>query len=121
MQGDRGGMLCKVFSIQIQTSEDMAKLEEALVRLVGGERSKCTLIRSQEFVNLRLRALYDRGPEDRIVAYGGRIKVCLESDKTADVYLMEFGLDSVPALLGKRLCPDEDGDSDDAKGDGCPG
>lgn len=101
-------MLCKVFSIQIQTKEDMAKLEDALVRLTGGERSKCALIRAQEFVNLRLRALYDRGPAERIVVYGERVKICLESDKTVDIYLMELGVEGVPALLGKRSYPCDD-------------
>lgn len=108
-------MLYKVFSIQIQRSDDMVKLEEALVRLVGGERSKCALVRSQDFVNLRLRALYDRGPRDRIVVYGERIKVCLEIDKTAEIYLMEFGVDSVPALLGKRGCPDDEPEPEDGE------
>lgn len=106
-------MLCKVFSIQIKTTDDMGRLEEALVRLVGGERSKCALVRSQDFVNLRLRALYDRGPSDRIVVYGERIKVCLESDKTAEIYLIELGIDGVPALLGKRGCPEEEPDGED--------
>jgi hypothetical protein len=107
-------MLCKVFSIQIQCKNDMARLEDALVRLMGGERSKCSLIRSQEFVNIRLRALYDRGPSERIVVYGERVKVCLESDKTVDIYLSELGLDSVPVLLGKRDSPEDgaDGSSD---------
>ena len=101
-------MLCKVFSIQIQSKDDMAKLEDALVRLMGGERSKCALIRSQEFINIRLRALYDRGPAERIVVYAERVKVCLESDKTADIYLAELGIDSVPVLLGKRDCPEDE-------------
>jgi hypothetical protein len=100
-------MLCKVFSVHIQTKEDMGKLEEALISLLGGERSKCSLIRSQEFVNIRLRALYNRGPAERIVVYGERVKVCLELDKTAHIYLMELGLDAVPALLGKRDCPED--------------
>lgn len=101
-------MLCKVFSVHIQSKEDMARLEEALVSLLGGERSKCALIRSQEFVNIRLRALYDRGPAERIVVYGERVKVCLELDKTADIYLIELGVDAVPVLMGKRACPEED-------------
>ena len=100
-------MLHKVFSIQIQCKEDMAKLEEALVRLLGGEQSKCSLVRSQEFINIRLRALYNRGPAERIEVYGERVKICLDVDKTAEIYLMELGLDAVPALLGKRPCPDD--------------
>ena len=100
-------MLYKVFSIQVKTKEDMSRLEEALVSLLGGEQSKCALVRSQEFINIRLRALYNRGPSEAIVVYGERVKICLDPDKNADVYLMELGVDAIPSLLGKRPASDD--------------
>jgi len=101
--------LYKVFSIQVKTKEDMAKLEEALVSLLGGEQSKCAMMRSQEFINIRLRALYNRGPAEAIVVYGEKVKICLTPEKNADIYLMELGIDAVPALLGKRAHQDDAG------------
>lgn len=110
-------MLCKVFSIKVESKDDMAKLEDALVCLMGGERSKCALIRSQDFVNIRLRALYDRGPSERIVVYGERVKVCLELDKTVEIYLMELGVDGVPVLSGKRRLSVDDPDHGEGEQD----
>ena len=107
-------MLYKVFSIHVKTKEDMDKMEQALVSLLGGEQSKCALMRSQEFINIRLRALYDRGPAENIVVYGERVKICLDPEKHAEIYLMELGVDSVPALLGKRsFSEDPSGACDD--------
>jgi len=106
-------MLLKVFTLQIHNQQDMALLERTLGRLLGSEFNKCSLVRSQEFINIRLRALYDRGPADRIVAYGERVKVCLEVDKTADIFLMESCMDDAPSLLGKRSSVDEDDPSCD--------
>jgi hypothetical protein len=101
-------MLLKVFTLQINSKQDMVLLEKALGRLLGSEFNKCSLVRSQEFINIRLRALYDRGPADRIVAYGERVKVCLEVDKTADIFLMESSMDDGPSLLGKRSSLEEE-------------
>ena len=50
----------KLFSIRVTNKQDMAKLEEVVASLLGGERGKCSFIRSHEFVQLRLKALYPR-------------------------------------------------------------
>ena len=107
-------MLYEIFSIQIKSREDMSTLEDTISRLLGGEQRKCALLRSQEFVNLRLRALYDRGPDRLPVVYGEGLKISLDSDKHARVYLLQLGFDTDPVYLGKRVHPDGGDDDRDA-------
>ena len=56
-------MLQKVFSIKIESKSDMARVEEVLVGLLGGEHHRCSFLRSGEFIRLRNLALYPRHRE----------------------------------------------------------
>lgn len=104
-------MLYEIFSIQIAGRSDMLVLEDTIIRLLGGEQNKCALFRSQEFVNLRLRALYNRGPDCPPAVYGEGFKIFLDADKRVHVYMLELGFDMDPTYLGKRKNPDDDQDA----------
>jgi hypothetical protein len=99
----------KVFAINITSKEDMAVLESTVGSLLGGEQNKCALVRSQEFIKLRLSALYGRG-ERAMSVYGGDLQIKLDADRTVTVYHLSFGVDQDETLLGKRAeCePDTD-------------
>lgn len=99
----------KVFSIRVQDKSDMDVLESTVGRLLGGEQNKCALVRSQEFIKLRLSALYGRG--DKVMSvYGGDLQISLDSDRMVTVYHLSSGVDPDESLLGKRVeCePDTD-------------
>jgi len=104
-------MLHEIFAIKINDRNDMLLLEETIMKLLGGEQNKCALLRSQEFVNLRLRALYNRGPDRPAIVYGEGLKIFLDTEKQARVYLLELGFDTDPTYLGKRNSPDDDQDA----------
>ena len=92
----------KVYSIRIRDKEDMAVLESTLGGLLGGEQNKCALVRSFEFVNLRLSALYGRGPPAMSV-YGGDLQIALAADKNVTIYHLSSTVDVEESLLGKRV------------------
>jgi hypothetical protein len=101
----------KVYTIQIKNPKDMNSLEQTLASLLGGEHNKCAFIRSQEFIALRLRALYGRSPSAQAAAssvvYGEGLKITLDPDNHASVYLVSPSIEADPSLLvGKRACPD---------------
>jgi hypothetical protein len=113
----------KVFVQRITCKEDMTLLEETIGNLLGGEHNKCSLVRCNEFVQLRLCALYNRGARP-VHAYGEGLQISLDVDNVASVYLLSTYVDADDALLvlGKRSepepeqrCPDDDGDA--AEGD----
>jgi hypothetical protein len=98
-------MLFKVFSITIDTCRDMASLEDKLRGLLGGEHSKkCAFMRSQEYIALRLTALYRKETiRNPVVVYSEGVKVCLNPDWSVDVYMLEMGVDNdITSVLGKR-------------------
>ena len=93
----------------------MSKLEQTVASLLGGEYNKCSFIRSQDFITLRLRALYTRAqeasvaPRDPIVVYGEGLKITLDVDNNASVFLVSPSIEAESSLqhnLGKRACPD---------------
>ena len=101
---DNNKMLFKVFSITINDSQDMARLEDLVRGLLGGEHSKkCAFMRSKEYIALRLMALYRkeslRAP---MAVYSEGMKICLNLDWSVDVYVLEIGIDNddVAATLG---------------------
>jgi hypothetical protein len=108
-------MLQKVLSLSIQGQQDMTKLEQTVACLLGGEHHKCSFVRSQDFIKLRLQALYhpaaQRAP---LVVYGEGLKICLDNDNLATVYLVDPSIDpdlptppSEPTtVLGKRAQPE---------------
>ena len=91
----------KVFSIKIQGKEDMAKLESVIGGLLGGEQNKCSFTRCQDFVNLRLCALYNRG-ETPLSIYGEDIQIYLDEEKNISVYMLSTGIEESDHILGKR-------------------
>lgn len=99
----------RVFVIRIRGKEDMAVLESTVGGLLGGEQNKCALIRSFEFVNLRLSALYGRGAPSMSV-YGGDLQITLDSDKIVTVYHLSTSVDVDESLLGKRIESEPDQD-----------
>lgn len=98
----------KVFVLAIDTKEDMSLLESTIGGLLGGERNKCSLIRCNEFVQLRLRALYGRGKAP-VHVYGEGLQISLGVDNVASVYLLTSYVEPDEGLLGKRSQPEEDG------------
>ncbi len=89
-------MLQKVFSIKIHNKDDMARLEEVVIGLLGGEHHRCAFLRSGEFVRLRTLALYhsSHGVKQSVdsplhsVHLEG-LKITLTPTKTAYVYLTD--------------------------------
>lgn len=106
----------RVFMLKIQSQQDMALLEQTVASILGGEFLKCAFIRSTDFISLRLRALYNpREHSEVLVIYGQNLKISLDMDNHATVFLLDPGIEpdptlcpySSPSLLGKRACPDD--------------
>ena len=91
----------KVFSIRVKCKEDMAKLESVVGGLLGGEQNKCSFVRCQDFVNLRLCALYNRG-ETPLSIYAENIQISLDTEKNVTVYMLSTGVEESDHILGKR-------------------
>jgi hypothetical protein len=105
----------KVFTRPIRSKADMALLETTIGGLLGGEHSKCSLVRTNEFVQLRLCALYNRGAPPLHV-YGEGLQISLDVDNVASVYLLTTSVESDEILLlGKRQAaePDDPVDPED--------
>jgi hypothetical protein len=51
-------MLQKMFSIRVSNKNDMARLEEVVIGLLGGEHHRCAFLRSGEYQRFRNEALY---------------------------------------------------------------
>lgn len=103
------GMQRAVLSIKIRGQEDMARLEQTIGVLLGGENHKCSLMRSKDFVSLRLRALYNRPailPREGLLVYGEGLKITLDDQNNAAVYLTVPSIDQDESVLGKRACPE---------------
>jgi hypothetical protein len=103
-----------VFSVRIRTKKDMAELEDTITTLLGGEQGKCALIRSQDFLALRLRALYGRESGRPLVVYGEGLKIALDLDNVGSVSLLNPPpIDPVDEayeayMLGKRPRPEDE-------------
>jgi hypothetical protein len=102
-------MPTKIFSTQIQNKADMAAMENMLTSLLGGERNKCSLIRSHDYQSLRLRALYRRAKDKdapTLVMYGEGLKITLDSDNVGAIFLLEPETietdEDAQTVLGKR-------------------
>lgn len=80
----------KIFSVRVGCMADMTAVEREISRVVGGkDERQSILLRSQEFVRLRLSALYDKGGKSIPMSiYCGNLQVCLDHDKTVTVYLL---------------------------------
>jgi len=98
-------MLREVYSKQIKGAADMSEFEAVVARVMGCEQ--CSFMRSQDYLRFRIGALYRAELEEPLESYGERVKVRLDCDRIATVYLLE---DTVPpeVLLGKRDAPDSD-------------
>jgi hypothetical protein len=92
-------MLRKILSLHVGNKEDMARLEAGIVDLLGGEHHKCSFIRSEAFVKLRLRALYGRGDASSaptVSAYWEGLKVTLTQGGTVCVYIADACVEEAP-------------------------
>lgn len=47
-----------MFSIRVENKSDMARLEEVVIGLLGGEHHRCSFLRSGEYQRFRNEALY---------------------------------------------------------------
>ena len=107
-------MSAPLFSVKIRTKKDMAVLEDTITTLLGGELGKCALTRSQDFLALRLRALYRQEQGPPLVVYGEGLKITLDMDNVGSVTLLHPPpIDPVDEeyeayMMGKR--PHEAGD-----------
>jgi hypothetical protein len=108
----------RVFTQRIQDKQDMILLESTVAGLLGGEHNKCYLIRSSEFVQLRLCALYDKGLRPLHV-YGENLQISLDTDNVASVYLLSMSVDAEEILLGKRTEPDCEAEQAEPAGSWC--
>lgn len=95
----------KVFVQRIECKEDMSCLEQTIGGLLGGEHNKCSLIRCNEFIQLRLRALYRKGVGP-IHVYGEGLQISLDENNVATVYLLTSFVEPDEGLLGKRSEPE---------------
>jgi hypothetical protein len=95
-------MLQKLFSILVETKQDMAKVEEVVGGLLGGEYNKCAFTRSHEFIKLRLHALYPRksdGPRaSNLSVYGEGLKITLTPSGVVCVFITDPCFEPVPVL-----------------------
>lgn len=82
-------MLQKLFSIRVVQKEDMARLEEVVVGLLGGEHHRCSFLRSDEFVKLRNYALYCKQKTSTRSVHVEGLKIVLLSTGKACVYLTD--------------------------------
>lgn len=90
----------------------MARLEQTIGTLLGGENHKCSFVRSKDFVSLRLRALYNRPstlPGEGLLVYWEGLKITLDVNNNAAVYLTVPSIDPDESVLGKRSCPEAGG------------
>lgn len=95
----------KVFVLRIESKEDMSRLESTIGGLLGGEHNKCSLIRCNEFIQLRLCALYGKGVAP-IHVYGEGLQISLDTNNVASVYLLTSFVEPDEGLLGKRSEPE---------------
>jgi hypothetical protein len=104
----------KVVAVRIASKDDMTRVEEELCKVIGS-KGKCTLLRSEDFIRLRLCALYDRGDPPMSV-YSHNVQVHLSEDKTVSIFLLSTellgGVEGV-VVLGKRADPDNSDCEDD--------
>ena len=100
----------KVFAKCIKGNKDMVELESMVGSLLGGEDNKCSLTRSSDFVQLRLRALYGRGgvPLQPLHVFGEGLQISLDQDNVASVFLLSMSVDDDVILGQKRTEPDSE-------------
>jgi hypothetical protein len=103
----------RVFALQVQGKDDMTRIEKVVGGLLGSKGSRCALVRSQDFINLRLCALYNRG-QPPMTVYGEGVQVCLDREKNVTVYLFPNTavVPDARVLLGKRSEPESLDDRD---------
>ncbi len=97
----------KLLGVRVQGKDDMTRIETFLGGLLGSKLSRCALVRSQDFIKLRLCALYSRG-EPPMTVYGEGVQVYLDREKNVTVYLLTNSVpDDEPGAvpLGKRCEP----------------
>jgi len=105
----------KVFSRLVVGNKDMVELESMVGSLLGGEDNKCSLIRSSDFVKLRLRALYDReekGGSLPMHVFGEGLQISLDQGNVVSVYLLSMSVDD-DVILGKKRGEPDTGRGDD--------
>lgn len=103
----------RVVGVRIASKDDMTRVEQELCKVIGS-KGKCTLLRSKDFIRLRLCALYGRG-EPPMSVYSHNVQVHLSEDKTVSIFLLStelLGAEGV-VVLGKRANPDNSDCEDD--------
>lgn len=78
----------RLATVRILGKDDMTSVEKRLAQILGGkEDAKCTLLRSEDFIKLRLCALYDIGKAPLSV-YHENVQVHLGENKTISIFLL---------------------------------
>jgi len=83
----------------------MALVEHIIGQLLGGENDKCAFVRSSEFLKLRLSALYKGPVGAMIVVYSDTVKITLDNENWARIFLLEEAV-APEGVLGKRRVDD---------------
>lgn len=104
-------MMSAVYSRLITCKEDMSELEQVMTRINGGHR--CSFMRSSDYIRFRLAALYHT-VQLPVEAYGETLKVTLDCDRIATIYILGHIL-TEESELGKRGAPDSDGSEPDSQ------
>jgi hypothetical protein len=102
-------MLTELYTKRIRGARDMSEFEGVVARVMGCEQ--CSFMRSQDYLRFRLVALYRPDSDEQPECYGERVKVTLDRERNATVYLLE---DVVPeGMLGKRAAPESDDEQEE--------
>lgn len=70
-----------VLERRVRCAEDMAAIEEAITKQLGGEGHRCAFLRSRAYIQLRSAALYRRQPESAHAAFYDRLSVTSVPDE----------------------------------------
>ena len=94
-------MLQKMFSLRVQGKQDMARFEEVVIGLLGGEHNRCAFLRSGEYQRFRNTALYvppDRNAETFALTtvHLEGLKLTLTPTRIACVYVTDACVVPVP-------------------------
>jgi hypothetical protein len=83
-----------IFSVMISAklvtgTVDMDSIEQEIAAYLKCENGKCSFFRQADYVRLRLAALYSSKVDEPMLAFHGRLKVCLTKDKIVEVHNVE--------------------------------
>ena len=90
-----------VHSAVIGGAADLLEAERVIAACLRGESGRCSFLRSEAYVRLRLAALYSPSPAP-VVAYHERLRVSLAPDGRLSVYWADQSEPPDARVLGSR-------------------